>query len=421
MAAYYNENDPQKAAWLRELIKADVIAPGEVDERSIEDVIPNELAGFTQCHFFAGIGIWSYALRCAEWPDDRAVWTGSCPCQPFSSAGKGEGFDDERHLWPALYHLISIGRPDVFFGEQVASKDGLAWLDLVQDDLEAAAYAVGALNLPACGFGAPHRRQRLFFVADSNSSRQMSRSSQSEKRNGHSFVAGCGQLGDMANSLRSRRQEGRVGSRSRQAARSGEPGALADPAQLGCERPAGHIQQSESVRNGEAGSLGNSEGNGRIRRANDGDGGRRECPPGQAGEIGGLDNAISHGRGASRDHNKRDERIVSDSDGQLSILGDPSSEGLEIGFLPDGRLGPIRIKGPAAAETGIVSGFWEDADIILCNDEDGWKWRAVEPGTFPLAYGTPARVLRLRGFGDGIVAPAAEAFIAAYMELKDHQ
>ena len=91
MTAYYNEHDPKTAAWLRELIKRDLIAPGYVDERSIEDVKPDELSKYTQCHFFAGIGGWSLALRIAGWPDDRPVWTGSCPCQPFSAAGGGSG------------------------------------------------------------------------------------------------------------------------------------------------------------------------------------------------------------------------------------------------------------------------------------------------------------------------------------------
>lgn len=165
MPAYYNEIEPYAAAWLRNLIAAGLIAPGDVDERSIVDVRPDDLAGFTQCHFFAGLGGWSYALRLAGWPDGRPVWTGSCPCQPFSAAGKGGGFADERHLWPSWLHLIRECGPSEIFGEQVASKDGLGWLDLVQADLEGSGYACGAVDFCAAGVGAPHIRQRQWWVA----------------------------------------------------------------------------------------------------------------------------------------------------------------------------------------------------------------------------------------------------------------
>ena len=168
MTAFYNEIDPNAAQWLRNLIAAGHIAPGVVDERSIEDITPDELKDFTQVHFFAGIGVWSYALRRAGWPDDRPVWTGSCPCQPFSAAGKGGGFTDERHLWPHLHYLIEQCRPGIVFGEQVASKDGLNWFDLVQTDLEGAGYAAAAFDICAAGVGAPHVRQRLYWVADAN-------------------------------------------------------------------------------------------------------------------------------------------------------------------------------------------------------------------------------------------------------------
>lgn len=167
--AYYNEIDPYAAEWIRNLIKKGLIADGEVDERSIEDVRPDDVSGFTQCHWFAGIAVWSYALRQSGWSDDRPVWTGSCPCQPFSAAGKGDGFDDERHLWPHFHYLIEKLRPETVFGEQVASKDGLAWFDLVQTDLEGTGYAAAALDICAAGFGAPHIRQRLFWVANSDS------------------------------------------------------------------------------------------------------------------------------------------------------------------------------------------------------------------------------------------------------------
>ncbi|MFW9777157.1 DNA cytosine methyltransferase, partial [Brucella melitensis] len=70
------------------------------------DVTPSDLAGFTQCHFFAGVGGWSLALRLAGWPANRAVWTASLPCQPFSTAGKQLGTSDERHLSPTFLKLV---------------------------------------------------------------------------------------------------------------------------------------------------------------------------------------------------------------------------------------------------------------------------------------------------------------------------
>lgn len=166
MSAYYNEFDPYAAQWLRNLIKAGHIAPGEVDERSIADVHADDLKGFTQCHFFAGIGGWSLAARLAGWSDDRPLWTGSCPCQPFSVAGKGKGQDDERHLWPVFFDLIKARRPPVVMGEQVAAAVGKSWLDGVFTDLESIDYATGAAVVPACAVNAPHRRDRLWFVAD---------------------------------------------------------------------------------------------------------------------------------------------------------------------------------------------------------------------------------------------------------------
>ena len=168
-AAYYNEIDPFAAQWLRNLIAAGHIAPGEVDERSIEDVTPDDLRGFTQCHFFAGIGVWSHSLRLAGWPDDKPVWTGSCPCQPFSAAGKGDGFADERHLWPHFFHLISERRPQHVFGEQVASGNANTWFDLVQADLEGVGYAFGLVPFTSAGIGAPHIRERAYWVANADS------------------------------------------------------------------------------------------------------------------------------------------------------------------------------------------------------------------------------------------------------------
>lgn len=166
MTAYYNEFDPYAAQWLRNLIDAGYIAKGEVDERSITEVRPGELQGFTQCHFFAGIGGWSLAARLAGWSDERELWTGSAPCQPFSSAGKQKGQDDERHLWPKFFELIRACKPTTIMGEQVSAAIRFGWLDGVSLDLESEGYTCGAVIIPACAVNAPHRRDRLWFVAD---------------------------------------------------------------------------------------------------------------------------------------------------------------------------------------------------------------------------------------------------------------
>lgn len=166
---YYNEFDPKAAAWIRELIKQKHIPDGVVDERSIIEIKPHELTGYTQCHFFAGIAGWSLALQLANWPATRPVWTGSCPCQPFSSAGKHLAQADERHLWPAFFNLIKECKPDIVFGEQVATAISKGWLDGVSSDLESEDYTCGSAVLGAHSVSAPHIRQRLYWVAEKGS------------------------------------------------------------------------------------------------------------------------------------------------------------------------------------------------------------------------------------------------------------
>jgi DNA (cytosine-5)-methyltransferase 1 len=163
---FYNDNCSHVVAWLRNLTSAGHLPAGVVDDRDIERITPDALKGFKECHFFAGVGGWLLALRLAGWPLGRPVWTGSCPCQPFSSAGKRKGTADSRHLWPAFLRLIKECRPPTIFGEQVASKLGRKWLARVHFDLEALGYGVGAADLCGPCVGAPHIRQRLYWVAD---------------------------------------------------------------------------------------------------------------------------------------------------------------------------------------------------------------------------------------------------------------
>jgi DNA (cytosine-5)-methyltransferase 1 len=154
--------------------------------------------------FFAGIGgfdlgleraghecvgqveIDPYALRVLErhWPDvprfgdvrtldagslpDAELWCGGFPCQPFSVAGKRAGTDDERDLWPAWFRLIASRRPQWIFGENVpqllVADEGRAWGRVVRD-LASIGYVGEWTVLGAEYFNAPHKRERLWFVA----------------------------------------------------------------------------------------------------------------------------------------------------------------------------------------------------------------------------------------------------------------
>ena len=191
---YYNEIDPFCVAWLRKLIRKGLLPDGDVDGRPIQEVRSEDVRGYRQCHFFAGIGGWAYALRLAGVPDHYPLWTGSCPCQSFSGSGKRKGFEDPRHLWPAWFRLIRECRPPIVFGEQVEDAISHGWLDLVSGDLEEEEYAVASAVLGAHSVRSPHKRQRLFFVAHTEGERRGEEgksSRQSEKRSGDSGESVC--------------------------------------------------------------------------------------------------------------------------------------------------------------------------------------------------------------------------------------
>lgn len=359
MSAYYNEHDPFAAAWLRELITDGLIADGEVDERDIQTLDPDDLRGFTQCHFFSGIGGWSLALRLAGWPDDRPVWTGSCPCQPFSAAGAQAGGTDPRHLWPAWYHLIRECRPPVLFGEQVESAVAHGWLDLVSDDLEREGYAVGAVCLPAASVGAPHIRNRLWFMADAACAGVENNKG---TRGSSQQLRGSGDVEQLGDTHGGRRQ------------RSGEP------------EPRG------------------VEGPRREQLSGSGDG-RSDAAPEQLGHTDGCE---CRQRVAATQQSESVFAVAGGSD----RMGHASSEGQQGAELRGARHDERH--GPYAPRPIGESGYTPWADLLWLPCRDG-KARATQPGLQPLAHGVPARVGRLRGYGNAIVPQVAAAFIDAYM------
>lgn len=357
MTAFYNEPDPYAAAWLENLIAAGHIAPGVVDRRPIQEIEAFELAGFTQCHFFAGIGIWSHALRRAGWSDDRPIWTGSCPCQPFSAAGQRKGISDERHLWPYWHQLIDQRRPAIIVGEQVASKDGLGWFDLVSTDMEVSDYAVAAADLCAAGFQQAHIRQRLYFVglADDAGERchRGENSTKSGRWNGSENGGGVERL---AHHHHHPRLEGRR-----------EPGSeSSDQLPPGADGLVGRLAER-----------GSSAGDGSSARS------------GADGGVEYSNQSSQHGRAPSREQS-------------VCNLGDGTDQKSDSG------------------NSGQIASRWLDVDWLLCRNPDGEpSWRPVEAGTFPLAHGIASRMGKLRAFGNGLDEETATNFCEVVREICD--
>jgi DNA (cytosine-5)-methyltransferase 1 len=343
---YYNEFDPKAAAWIRELIKQKLIPEGEVDERSITEVSPEDVKGFIQAHWFAGICGWSLALQLAGWPADRPVWTGSCPCQPFSAAGKGAGGKDERHLWPAFFNLIREHHPEYVFGEQVASAIGHGWLDGISADLESEDYACGAAVLGAHSVGAPHIRQRLFWVADAGG----------ERLGGIDQPDGQATEGRVETHIRCATDGMADAASIARAQHVGEPGE-------GLRREAGPCNGAE--RGGDSSGMAESEseqphGPGDARRG-----------WGEFTDRGGMGDTPGRGRGIIGDE------AQPGSSGHLDCAGIDCGLGISNGT---GRGAWEPSTAPAGhGDTAQPAGFWDDSYWHFCRDG---KHRRIP--TFPI-------------------------------------
>lgn len=381
---YYNDNDRKVCAWLRELMAGGHVPEGWTDERSIKEVQAKDVAGYRACHWFAGIGGWPLAISLAGWPADRPVWTASCPCQPYSAAGKGHGDADARNLWPDLFRLVRESQPPTVLGEQVEAAIGYGWLDGVFADLEAEGYAVGAAVLPAACVGAPHQRHRIFWVA----TRRVGNTNQSGLRRDARATPG---------------PEGQ-GQRGRLAVR----GDGDRPAPTGDARGLVNAERAERRADDE-----HQQQEGGLEQATGG--------PGGTGYAGRLDDSLLAGR-EGQQHSGPEERRGG-SEGPPPRPVEPSGStgrgGLEHadgGEPGDGEL--QRGWQHRQQQEDSRSGFWDDFELLPCRDG---KVRRAKPGIFPLAPRFPGRVGLLRGAGNAIVPLVAAAFVRAFLEAEADQ
>ncbi|WP_245285032.1 MULTISPECIES: hypothetical protein [Agrobacterium] len=383
--------------------------------------------------------------------------------------------DDERHLWPAVLHLIRERRPDIFLGEQVASADGLGWLDLVQTDLEAAGYAIGAVDTCSAGSGAPHIRQRLRFSAyDTRPAASQvqhpsryrwiewwAKSSEWSAIGGRGFMRLADQphVGRDFGSGLCRDEQGELG----RIIASDDSGAIGLDDSLG--------EGLEGLRRGYRAGV---EGGQRERPAalcgfddlerlaHDDDDQQRQRGNTRGASSEGvrfepcgcdeLDRMVDTDRGrageasggyredcarASREARADDGASLSLRTGAIGSLADA-----DTGQFPEEGRRPQRRDGVAGIgrldegvfvgrleRPGPTNSFWRDADWLFCRDG---KWRPVEPCTFPLVDGTAFRLGSgsafegksrqgmLKGYGNAVDAEATRVFIEACADFFAH-
>ena len=415
--AYYNEFDPKAAAWIRQLIKNGMIADGEVDERSITEVTADEIRGFTQHHFFAGIGGWSYSLRLAGWADDRPVCTASLPCQPFSVAGAQKGVDDERHLLPHFIELVKQCNFQTIFGEQVPGAIKHGWLDDLCTEMERESYSVGSIVLTAAGEGAPHIRQRLYWVADSSKQRQ----------------SGQGELGQPLHTTENQDRE-----INRIIGTGDISNGMENTVSYGqCERPEIGGGLSGQCEDGE--TCDQSERRSEVCRVGD-----TELHGHDASTVGRSlsESKIESGMLKSEGSNTTQRMGNTEHDGHATCeitASDvqPSTKRGQNGENLSGQSSGASGRADATSLSGCQGGRteWSDPDWLYCRDK---KYRPIKPSIEPLAYGLPrgvgyssdpsesmdadntqeARVMRLKGYGNAIVPQVAASFIKAFMEAE---
>ncbi|HVL13649.1 MAG TPA: DNA cytosine methyltransferase [Gemmata sp.] len=391
-----------------------LITPGVVDERDIREVAADDVRGFDRVHFFAGVGGWELALRLAGW-GDAPVWTGSCPCQPFSAAGKRKAQEDDRHLWSAFFRLIRECRPQCVFGEQVEGAIRHGWLDGVCADLEAEGYAVGSVVLGAHSVGAPHIRQRLYWVAHAERT--------GVRGGGRGAAEGAagrvqGTDGEWQRVRADAEPVGGTGSGRAADSGQGERGRRAEECgPAGEDAGERREEATDHQRRGATGGLADPD-RGRAEGEQRGEGGAD-------GELRGLPQV--HGRGA-------DERVPTPGASPLCGLGDADDAGPQGRGVRDGGRADERAVGSAGCPPADP---WSDSVLIPCRDGKCRRVPAAQPGVLPVADGLPAvlddergacgdrfplagavtgRVALLRGVGNAIVPQVAAEFIRAVME-----
>ena len=352
----------------------------------------------------------------ADGIESPEIITGGFPCQPFSVAGSRKGTDDNRHLWPEMFRIIKEFKPRWIIGENVRGivsiQDGLVF-ETVCTDLESEGYEVQTFNIPAVGVGAPHKRERIWIVANSRCSirgKQSSRNSESigsrtfkktERSTDTSKITGSSERAEtMADTESKRTGENNERLRSRTSGISGREGTTriqedvansnTGNVEAGCERQR-RIREENTKERQSNNATGSSEV---MANTNESISRERQI----------FGNPNDKGRGASE--TRRESLQPEDRQTRTDNLG----SGSEVMANTNSERQQEQCRPKSIQEEGN--------ELECSSSQSGGNFWDIEPDVGRVVNGLPGRVHRLKGLGNAIVPQIAEEIGRAIMKAE---
>jgi DNA-cytosine methyltransferase len=336
----------------------------------------------------------------ADGIESPEIITGGFPCQPFSVAGSRKGTDDNRHLWPEMFRIIKEFKPRWVIGENVRGivsiQDGLVF-ETVCTDLESEGYEVQTFNIPAVGVGAPHKRERIWIVANSRCSVRREQSS----RNSESIRSGT-----FKETERSTDTSKITGSSERAE-------TMADTESIG-SRELRHLDKEKRIETGDT-----TQSNSSSTDVADSNTGNVEAGRERQGGV-----------CQKNTKERQSNNVTSSSEVMANTKSKGTREdnkGLRSGTSGiSGRQGTTRIQEDVAntnserqQEQCRPKSIQEEGNELECSSsQSGGNFWDIEPDVGRVVNGLPGRVHRLKGLGNAIVPQIAEEIGRAIMKAE---
>ena len=340
---------------------------------------------------------------------DADVITGGYPCQPFSTAGKRRGEEDDRHLWPEMLRLIKAIRPRWVIAENVAGHISMG-LDTVLSDLEAEAYTWWTFVIPACAVDAKHRRDRLWIIANLRSETGAADTDADRSRFHREGKLELGETelrDEQKCEPRSMGEDVEKPERKRVGNKPGTPGGQGrQPLDTGTESlRQGYGQSVPSGKCADSEVLGDSESErlGEARRP-------RARPKARAAGTSTTPSDVAN----TEQHGSRREKLSEEANREEADRPTSGSSGCSdsntetpthadsdngLGRRGDVQMGRLRIQGETEANASAKRCEW-----------------AAEPDVGRVVDGVPNRVDRLKGLGNAVVPQIPEMIGYAILE-----